>query len=112
MAELLRALRSAASQRRRYVTIGAAVLVLVAAGTFLLGMRKREAAQRDVLTGPLVSPWDASTRFAVRRSFEATKLTFAGGIIDRVESNLDRWSKQLDDMREAVCADQQLVRAS
>ncbi len=107
MAELLRALRSAASQRQRYIAIGAAVLVLVAAGTFLLGMRKRDAEQCDVLTAPLTSPWNESTRFAVRRSFEATKLTFVEGIIDRVEANLDRWSKQLDEMREAVCTEQQ-----
>ena len=105
MPDLLRPLRSAASQRRRYIALGVAAIAVVAAGTFVLGLHRRDAAQCDGLTAPLVSPWNESTRFAVRRSFQATKLNFVGGIIDRVESNLDRWSKQLGEMREAVCTD-------
>ncbi|HTE53003.1 MAG TPA: tetratricopeptide repeat protein [Kofleriaceae bacterium] len=105
LTDLLRALRSAASQRRRTIALGAVAIAVVAAATFFLGVHRREAAQCDVLTAPLVSPWNESTRYAVRRSFQATKLNFVGGILDRVESNLDRWSKQLDEMREAVCSD-------
>jgi eukaryotic-like serine/threonine-protein kinase len=112
MAEMLRALRSAASQRRRYIAFGVAALAAVAAGTFFLGARRRDAEQCDALTAPLVSPWDESTRFAVRRSFETTKLVFVGGIIERVESNLDRWSKQLDEMRELVCTVEPAQRAA
>ena len=105
IADLLRALRSAASQRRRTIAFGVAAITVVAAGTFYLGVHRRDAKQCDVLTAPLASPWDESTKFAVRRSFQATKLNFVGGITERVEANLDRWSQQLDDMREGLCTD-------
>ena len=56
LTDLLRALRSAASQRRRTITLGVAALAVVAAATSFLGVHRREAAQCDVLTAPLVSP--------------------------------------------------------
>lgn len=112
MPALLRALRSVASQRQRFIAFGALAVAILAVGAFALGVRQRAAKQCDVLTEQLASPWNETSKFAVRSSFQTSKLTFIGGIIDRVVANLDRWSAQLDEMRAAVCTDVEAAQQS
>ncbi|MEZ4363310.1 MAG: tetratricopeptide repeat protein [Kofleriaceae bacterium] len=110
MEDLLRALRAAASQRRKYLALGAAAAAVALSGTFVLAARQREIERCEILTAQLASPWDESARFAILRSFQNSKLTFVDGITDRVVANFDRWSKQLDEMRAAVCSDVEAMR--
>src|SRR5262249_11882152 len=51
----------------------------------------------------LASPWTEETRFALRRSFENTKLGYASQILARVEANLDRWNAELESTRGKLC---------
>jgi tetratricopeptide (TPR) repeat protein len=63
------------------------------------GQRKLCAASAPALA----SPWDATARDLVHRQFASTKLPYVVQTLERVDTNLDRWSDALAKARDAIC---------
>jgi eukaryotic-like serine/threonine-protein kinase len=103
MPALLHALRATASRRLQWIAATAAAALVIGTAAFVIGGQRVEARMCELAAAKLASPWNDATRFRVRHAFALAKVSYAAGILPRVEANLDRWSEALASFRRGLC---------
>ncbi len=111
MEELLEALQRDPGRRRRRLTWGLTAGLLAAGGiggsvAYVRGELARARATEDPCTEPeagLEGIWDQERKRAIRDAFTQTKVGYAEGTWDRVQSRLDDYAERWTQAQQAVC---------